>query len=703
MPASVQSLQLQDYIFDPLEGLPDLPEDLRLREEDSGKNLYFIIQFKKSLSQFERARLKQDYNLRLTEYLPRFAYLEKTSISTLANLSKESLYRTSVPFQPAFKIASGIGQQKFRTAERQASKELLLSALLFPDVETTPVVSALQEAKASDIKVLDDVQLGGVVRVNFKAPSTDLLPKIAQLAEVRWIEEVTELIEDNVNAAGTIQSGTAGNEPVWDRGLHGEGQIIGILDSAPLDIEHCFFKDPVDNTPRPDHRKVVELRNAAGSVAGGHATFVAGNAAGDDFNNPGLANRRGGAWASRLVSTNRQDLGGFSTLLTEFNAALAAGATIHSNSWHDNTNGAGNPALYNQTAADVDTFTWQNEDHLVLGSAGNNGEEQGPPGTAKNAICVAAAEADPTEMNLGDGNPGPTADGRLKPDLVAVGCGIQSATVGTACGTGPRANCATSYATPHAAAAAALVRQYYTEGWYPSGAPLLSDRFTPSGALLKATLLNSTLDMTGTGPGPGNVPLAGYPGNLEGWGLLRLDAALFFCGDIRNLSIRDVRNAEGLDTGESHAHQVRVVSDCEPLKVTLVWSDPPGAAGAANPVVNNLDLVVTSPDGSQTFLGNNFAGGVSVTGGAADALNTVEMVLVNNPMPGDWTVTVTGTEVNIGNPGQGYALVATGDLVKDACEVSIPIAVKLPIFTDVEVTSKQPECNKVPGFEPVYN
>ena len=97
------------------------------------------------------------------------------------------------------------------------------------------------------------------------------------------------------------------------------------------------------------------------------------------------------------------------------------GAVIHTNSWHDNTAGAGKPATYNQTAADVDTFTWNNEDHLVLGSAGNTGEEQGPPGTAKNAICVGAAQADPNEMNFGDGNAGPTADGRNKPDLDGVG------------------------------------------------------------------------------------------------------------------------------------------------------------------------------------------------------------------------------------------------------------------------------------------
>ena len=97
---------------------------------------------------------------------------------------------------------------------------------------------------------------------------------------------------------------------------------------------------------------------------------------------------------------------------------------FHTNSWHDDTNGKGKPAKYNQHAADVDEFTWNNEDHLVLGSAGNTDEQQGPPGTAKNAICVCAALADPNEMSIGDGNPGPTIDGRLKPDLTGVGCGI---------------------------------------------------------------------------------------------------------------------------------------------------------------------------------------------------------------------------------------------------------------------------------------
>ncbi|MCP4380877.1 MAG: S8 family serine peptidase [Hyphomicrobiales bacterium] len=485
----------------------------------------------------------------------------------------------------------------------------------------------------------------------------DLLNRFAHIEDVRWIEEITEDIDDNVNAATTNQSGTAGTAPVWNQGLNGQGQIIGVMDSSPADTAHCHFQDPVDNTPSFSHRKVVSLRNANGDAAGGHATFVAGCAAGDDFNNPGAAARRGAAWAARLAMANRRDLtvfGGTASLLSELNAAAAAGAVIHSNSWHENNVDGSNQAIYSQASVDTDTFTWNNEDHLVLGSAGNTGEEQGAPGTAKNAICVSAAQADPNEMNIGDGNPGPTADGRNKPDLVGVGCSIQSATVGTACGTGTRAACATSYATPHIAGAAGLVRQYYTEGWYPTGAPEPSHAFTPSGALLKATLLNSTRNMTGV--------TDGFPGVTQGWGLVRLDDTLPFPGDPIDTRVWDTRNVDGLATGETAEHHVDVAANTQRLKVTLVWAEPPSAANSTTPLVNNLDLEVVSPDGTQTFLGNDFAAGVSTTGGTADTTENVEMVLINNPAPGDWTIRVVGTAVNVGAPGQGYALVASADL-----------------------------------------
>ena len=166
--------------------------------------------------------------------------------------------------------------------------------------------------------------------------------------------------------------------------------------------------------------------------------------------------------------------------------------------------------------------------------------------------------------------------------------------------------------------------------------------------------------------GPLFIP-PGYPGPLEGWGLIRLDDALFFDTDARNLQIWDYRNADGLYTGESRTHQIEIVSNAEPLKVTLVWTEPPGLSGTLTPVINDLDLVVTSPDGTQTFLGNVFVagffgGGFSSVGGAPDSLNNVEMVLVNTPAVGVWTISVNAPAVNTGNPAQGYALVANGDM-----------------------------------------
>lgn len=643
-----RNIQLAAFSFDPLTEMPGLPDNLRVAPPPKAP-VPTIVQFKKPLTRQEQAHIQGKYGLKLAAYVPEFAYLEQLGDDMLQRLVKEPLFRASVPFQPAFKIAPGIGELAFRSPKRQQMSGYWLRCLLFSSAEPLMVAERLKALGATDAQLIDDRKIGGSAQVLFTIQSLDLLPRIAQIEAVQWIEEVSENIEDNVNAAGTIQTGIANNPAIWNQGLHGEGQVIGLIDSGPPDINHCFFDDPANNTPSLAHRKILQIRNVSAVAVSDHATFTAGCAAGDDFNIPGSAARRGGAWAARLVCGNYQDAQGTS-MLSELNAAADMGAFIHTNSWHENT---GIPAKYNQTAADVDTFTWNNEDHLVLGSAGNVGEEQGPPGTAKNAVCVGASQADPNEMNFGDGNSGPTKDGRRKPDLMSPGCGIQSAIANTACGTGPRSACATSYATPHAAAAAVLARQYFSEGWYPTGSPQPNHAFVPSGVLLKALLLNSTIDMTG---------IPGYPNDQEGWGLVQLDNSLFFPGSARDLRVWDTRNADGLFTGETREHHLDVATNTQFLKVTLAWSDAPATAGSSSPVVNNLNLEVVSPDGTQTFLGNVFASGASVTGGAADTLNNVEMVLINTPAAGDWTIRVIGTTVNVGKPGQGYAIVATADM-----------------------------------------
>jgi Subtilase family len=635
------TISLAGYRFDPLTGGPSPTVSLGAETQPD----HFVVQFKAPLTPGDQERLRDRYGLRLSEYIPHNAYLERLSESELERVRGDPQFRAAVPFRSAFKVAPGLGGPP--------AEERPLRAVLFDAADPDVAARGLADAGAREVRVHDDRRLGGSLQIIFSLPSRDRLPQIAAIEEVRWIEEVAEQLEDNSNTAGTMQSGAPGVEPIWDRGLHGENQVVGVIDT-PIDLDHCWFEDAAPNTPAPRHRKVVGFRNQAGAGGHPHGTFVAGIVAGDDRNNPGAALDRGNAWAARLTFGTRGDIGSGDTTMLEYLAdAQGDGAAIHTNSWHEEPQNQ-SPARpqYNQTARDVDAFVWNNEDNLVLGSSGNVGEAIGPPGTAKNALCVSAASLYPAEMTFGDGNSGPTADDapRRKPDLFAPGCSITSATSGTACGTDTR-GCATSWATPAAAAAAAIVRQYYLDGWHPTGSPREQDAFTPSGALLKATLLNSTVDMTG---------IAGYPGDMEGWGLIRLPNALYFAGGRRQLALWDVRNADGLLTGGTRTHRVDLAHQGQPLKVTLVWSEPPAAAGADDPVVNDLDLLVTSPDGGEVYSGNAFDGGVSVPGGAPDDRNNVEMVLLPHASPGRWTIRVSGTAVNVGR--QGYALVVTGRL-----------------------------------------
>ena len=210
----------------------------------------------------------------------------------------------------------------------------------------------------------------------------------------------------------------------------------------------------------------------------------------------------------------------------------------------------------------------------------------------------------------------------------------------------------TSMATPLTAGAAALVRQYYTD----------REGINPSAALIKATLLNGATDLFPGQYGTGatqEIPIP-RPNNVEGWGRVNLVDSLFPSSP-RQLRYLDT---ESLQTGEVDVVEYHVTDNTEPLLVTLAWTDYPGAVSAAIALVNDLDLVVTSPGGA-TYLGNVFSGGWSATGGSPDRTNNIESVFVQSAEVGTWTVEVHG--YNVPNGPQPYALVASGAIQTGAC------------------------------------
>lgn len=363
------------------------------------------------------------------------------------------------------------------------------------------------------------------------------------------------------------------------------------------------------------------------------------------------------------------DLGGL------FGDAYRRGARIHSNSW-----GGGAPGAYDAQCEQLDRFVWEHKDFCVLVAAGNDGTDQdgdgrinpmsvSSPGTAKNCITVGACESerpefasetygkwwpqdypaapyrnDPMADDAGKvvafSSRGPTRDGRIKPEIVAPGTFIlstrsrQLAVNNFAWGAYPGNRLyfymgGTSMATPLAAGAAALVREY------------LRKRVRlrhPSAALIKAALICGATRLPGYG---GSGALCD---NDQGYGRVDLDAVL---APPKRLKREFLDIEPGLRTGDVYSRSLVVRSSSHNLRLVLAYTDYPGLT-----LVNNLNLLLTDPNGRR-YVRNQTSSGLQL-----DVKNNVEVIEVHRPQRGTWKVDIIGSNVPRGP--QDFALVIKG-------------------------------------------
>jgi hypothetical protein len=398
---------------------------------------------------------------------------------------------------------------------------------------------------------------------------------------------------------------------------------------------------------------------------------VAGSAAGDDGGDGVHGGFDGMAPAATLVIQDGGfriddcgDLPGLGCPMRPLGPMLAQawaqGARIHTNSWGDEENLT--PFnRYTERTADLDRFVWEHPEMLVLVAAGNSGsagpDTVGSPATGKNLLGVGAlGEADrepPCPASFS--SRGWTHDGRIKPDLLAPGHFVRSAATDFTVGAvtcDDRFASGTSMASPTAAGLAALVRQYFIEGRYPTGVAAPSRGFEPTAALLRAMLVGSTVDLTTLGC----TTASPVPSRDQGWGLIELDRALFFAGDEHGLLIEDRGPAFAASVDAAVTRGVVVPAGGE-LKVVLAWTDPPSTSTAEINLVNDLDLVIEGPTG--TYRGNVFESGVSVPGGDPDRLNNLEVVWLRDAVPGAWRIRVEPHRIQ--RSPQPWALVVVGD------------------------------------------
>ena len=160
--------------------------------------------------------------------------------------------------------------------------------------------------------------------------------------------------------------------------------------------------------------------------------------------------------------------------------------------------------------------------------------------------------------------------------------------------------------------------------------------------------------------GARDVGARDIPNNNEGWGRIDLKGSLAPTNG-RGIWVDD--RSVLSSTGNSKSYSFNVTTPGQPFKAVVTWSDERGSRFSNTQLVNNLNLLVTTPSGIE-YKGNEFSQGRSIQGGSHDSLNNVEVVLVDSAEAGLWTVKVTDASHN-GGRAQPYAVAVSGVGVND--------------------------------------
>jgi hypothetical protein len=435
--------------------------------------------------------------------------------------------------------------------------------------------------------------------------------------------------------------------------------------SSGVDIDNCYFYDPQTTVMKtrsirfdPSARKIVQYYTFGDGFEepSGHGTHVAGTIVG--HRGDGRHGRGDGiAKGAKLAVFDMQGPEGMRRphVLEMFEPGYVAGARIHSASW-----GIPNENRYTGFDRDIDRYLYDHPDFLFVVAAGNSGSGNvrhtvASPATTKNGIAVGATDSSIGGILAEFSSRGPTADGRMKPDVVAPGLMITSARSDPSL----RGECdessglvqmsGTSMATPLVAGVAAIIRQYFAEGWYEDGSKNQMIGYEPRASLVKAILINSGENLRGVS---GSYPTESYD-MQQGFGRVNMKSSLPLGGDRSDMKAIFV-NAQRISSGDEITYNVKIqdTAVCSgPLSVTLVWTDPAGAPFCnMGCVLNDLDLYLTRKGREGKIFPNNL--------NHADSTNNAERVRIENPLPGDtYTVHVQGIELLA---TQEYSLVISG-------------------------------------------
>ncbi len=730
---SGKAILLENAMLDatqPVTGL--IPETLRAKG-DSGA---YIVQSRAPPDDSFRRSL-QSAGATIISYIPNNAYLVRASAASVQQLSADSQIQAVLTYEPYYKLQLPL--LGLALGEQPLPDDARLNVLLFSDTHTATLDALKNlglDVLAEEPSPFGPVV---TVHSGATTPNNQILPAIAALPGVQQLELSRTRVFANDLSRARLDVASDSVTPDNYLGLTGTNVLVNVndsgVDASHPDLTNRVFSDlPIGSVDTNGHGTHV-----AGIIAGsGVESQTVTNASGSVMPaSPGQF--RGMAPAANLfVISADPDHGPASDSYLQQTAART-NAFISNNSWHYGNDTAYDLAAARYDAAVRDALPGVSGSQPLLfvfgaGNAGDgsdNGSGGVPdtiqsPATAKNVITVGAIEqyrhitnqvyecstVDSTNVcvtnapwfgmtsgsnqvaafssrgNVGIGIEGEF--GRFKPDLVAPGTFVISdrstewdqtayytptnasdyfevlSNLNDTIGPFYRYESGTSMSAAGASGVLALMQEFFNRVGR-----------TNSPALMKALLINGARSLA-------FQPSFQFtqPTNSQGWGLINLTnsipAALTNLDAASNaVLVFDQDPREALLTGQSRTRFISVAHDAtnKPVRITLVWTDPPANPAAGVKLVNNLDLIVTNLVTGEVFFGNDFSGDQPFSHGwnhhdppTPDMVNNVENIFLAPPLSTNYSVTVLGRGVNVNavnaqtnGIAQDYALVISSD------------------------------------------
>ncbi|PAM91479.1 hypothetical protein B4N84_27920 [Flavobacterium sp. IR1] len=561
------------------------------------KTEYTLLEFTKIPSVAEQQKLKNQ-GISLLSYLSGNAYYAEISSDFYSKSNTVDNIKAIVSVDPAFKIDPLIVDNAIPDYASEGNG-IKVVVTYFKGVQTNIINQDLTGLFVKSNKIEEYFN-----NVYLQVPKEKLL-EIAKLNWVQNIQLVPPPVEsDNKPGVSSHKANILGSTiPGLGYGLTGKGVKVGVWDG---NLE-----------PHKDHTgRVVNREYESNSSHGDH---VAGTIGGAGLLDP---KARGMAPEVQMFGWNFNVQSNGKTVQEERRlAAVQDGIELTSNSYGVNLTSGFNVGRYNSGDNGDDKVT---VDFPYLLNVYSNGNAQAayPAGggfntstkNSKNSLHVAANN--PNDLISNYSSFGPTIDGRLVPQIAAVGTDVYSLDYSNSY----QVMSGTSMATPGTTGTLALLYERYKN--------IYGEK--PLASLMKALVTNTAKDAGNPGPDY----KYGF-GNLNGLRAVKvLDKKMFYTADVGN--------------GLTYEKDIVVPAGLVSLKVLLAYSDTEGTPGATAVQVNDLDIKIVK-DGVTTLpwvLNPTTPNANAIRG--VDKMNNIEQITLDNPSMGIYKVIVSGTRVPLG-------------------------------------------------------